>query len=156
MFLRTCLMAVSALGFGFLSSAGVFTVFVTVGIVPRFADKTQTAFANLTYESWIVFGAICGCLLSVYEDFFVSGGGRGFLEYVSTVLPFAGTVLLLLFGGMAGIFVGCIAIAIAEMLNTLPIFTRRAALGKGIGIVLLAIAFGKTVGSLIYFSGGMF
>jgi stage V sporulation protein AB len=51
----------------------------------------------------------------------------------------------------AGIFVGCIAIAIAEMLNTIPIFVRRIRLGRGLGITLLAVALGKTVGALLYF-----
>ena len=36
----------SFFGFGLLSSGGVFTVFVTVGIIPRFADKTHTAKKN--------------------------------------------------------------------------------------------------------------
>ena len=62
-----------------------------------------------------------------------------------------GSLLLSVFGIFAGMFVGCFAIAIAEMLNTIPVFTRRIRLGKGIGIVMLFLALGKTIGSLIYF-----
>ena len=54
------------LGFGFLSSAGVFTVFVTVGIVPRLADKTKTAKHIMVYENAIMAGAVLGCILSVF------------------------------------------------------------------------------------------
>ena len=43
MWIKILLLAISFLGFGLLSSGGVFTVFVTVGLVPRFADKTHTA-----------------------------------------------------------------------------------------------------------------
>ena len=137
------------LGFGLLSSGGVFTVFVTVGLIPRFADKTHTAKKIVLYENSIVAGAIVGCLCSVYPEIIKELGERAdFWIYHWEVL---GKVILSCFGIFAGMFVGCFAIAIAEMLNTIPIFTRRIRLGKGAGIVLLFLALGKTIGSLIYF-----
>ena len=66
-----------------------------------------------------------------------------------------GGLLLAVFGIFAGMFVGCFAIAIAEMLDTIPIFTRRIKLGKGMGIVMLFLAVGKTVGALFYFYNRM-
>ena len=137
-------------GFGLLSSGGVFTVFVTVGLVPRFADKTHTATKIILYENCIVAGAVLGCFLSVYGEFFTKIGG----QYVINTVPdweVWGSIILGVFGIFAGMFVGCFAIAIAEMLNTIPIFTRRISLGKGVGIVMLCLALGKTVGSLFYF-----
>lgn len=138
------------LGFGLLSSGGVFTVFVTVGLVPRFADKTHTAHKIVLYENSIVAGAIMGCLFSVYPDLIKEFGGKMAFTAVSN-WSLWGNVILAVFGIFAGMFVGCFAIAIAEMLNTIPIFTRRIRLGKGVGIVMLCLALGKTVGSLIYF-----
>ena len=137
-------------GFGLLSSGGVFTVFVTVGLVPRFADKTHTATKIVLYENCIVAGAVLGCIFSVYGDFFTEKFGKAAL---STIPDWGlwGNLILAVFGIFAGMFVGCFAIAIAEMLNTIPIFTRRISLGKGVGIVMLCLALGKTVGSLIYF-----
>lgn len=140
----------SFFGFGLLSSGGVFTVFVTVGLVPRFADKTHTAYKIIWYENCIVAGAICGCIFSVYPDFFTDILGRAAVSYIPA-WEFWGEIILAIFGIFAGMFVGCFAIAIAEMLNTIPIFTRRISLGKGVGIVMLCLALGKTVGSLIYF-----
>ena len=137
-------------GFGLLSSGGVFTVFVTVGLVPRFADKTHTAQKVILYENCIVAGAILGCLLSVYPDVVMQFGGAAALEQIPE-WELWGNLLLTIFGIFAGMFVGCFAIAIAEMLNTIPIFTRRISLGKGAGIVLLCLALGKTIGSLVYF-----
>jgi stage V sporulation protein AB len=52
----------------------------------------------------------------------------------------------------AGIFVGCLALAIAEMLNTIPVFARRVGFRHGLGVAILGVAFGKLVGSLIYFT----
>ena len=128
----------------------VFTVFVTVGLVPRFADKTHTARKIVLYENSIVSGAILGCLFSVYPEIVKEFGGKAALSLIPNWGVW-GSLLLSVFGIFAGMFVGCFAIAIAEMLNTIPIFTIRIRLGKGIGIVLLFLALGKTVGSLIYF-----
>lgn len=137
-------------GFGLLSSGGVFTVFVTVGLVPRFADKTHTAHKIVLYENSIVAGAILGCIFSVYPDMIKKFGGMAALSAIPQ-WELWGSIILAVFGIFAGMFVGCFAIAIAEMLNTIPIFTRRISLGKGVGIVMLCLALGKTVGSLIYF-----
>ena len=138
------------LGFGLLSSGGIFTVFVTVGLVPRFADKTHTATKIIFYENSIVLGTILGCIFSVYGDFFTERFGKTAL-YAIPWWELWGNFILLVFGIFAGMFVGCFAIAIAEMLNTIPIFTRRISLGRGAGIVMLCLALGKTVGALIYF-----
>ena len=137
-------------GFGLLSSAGVFTVFVTVGLVPRLADKTHTVSKIIFYENSIVAGAVLGCIFSVYPDFFTKIFGQAALIRIPQ-WEIWGSMILVIFGIFAGIFVGCFAIAIAEMLNTIPIFTRRISLGKGVGIMMLAFALGKTAGALIYF-----
>ena len=150
MLIKYLVVIFSFLGFGLLSSGGVFTVFVTVGLVPRFADKTQTAHKIILYENCIVSGAILGCLFSVYPDIIKELGGKAALSTIPNWELWGG-LLLSVFGIFAGMFVGCFAIAIAEMLNTIPIFTRRIRLGKGVGIVMLFLALGKTVGALIYF-----
>ena len=150
MLVRYLITIFSFFGFGLLSSGGVFTVFVTVGLVPRFADKTHTAHKIILYENCIVAGAILGCLFSVYPDFVKHFGGQDALNYIP-VWELWGSLILTVFGIFAGMFMGCFAIAIAEMLDTIPIFTRRIRLGKGVGIVMLALALGKTVGALIYF-----
>ncbi len=46
------------------------------------------------------------------------------------------------------------ALAIAEMLDSIPIFARRMKFRHGVGIVILCMAIGKTIGSLIYFING--
>ena len=140
----------SFLGFGLLSSGGVFTVFVTVGIIPRFADKTHTAHKIEWYENCIVAGTIVGCLCSVYKESIKELGGVAALSMVSKPELWGG-LLLAVFGIFSGMFIGCFAIAIAEMLDTIPIFTRRIKLGKGMGIVMLFLALGKTIGALFYF-----
>ena len=58
-------------------------------------------------------------------------------------------------GVSAGIFVGCIAVALAEILDTFPIFFRRIHIRESYGSVLIFVmAMGKMIGSLFFFLTG--
>lgn len=141
-----------ALDAGILVSGGVFSVLLAVGLIPRFAGKTQTAGHIWLYENMVVLGTIVGCLLSVFEPFVQIGAwavsNPGFWYDVLETVTW---LLLLLYGLFAGVFVGCLAIAIAEMLDSIPIMTRRLGFRHGLGIMVTALAFGKLAGSLFYF-----
>ena len=50
-----------------------------------------------------------------------------------------------------GMFVGCLCVAIAEVLDVIPILCRRAKLAKDLPWLLLILGLGKTVGVLIYY-----
>lgn len=62
-----------------------------------------------------------------------------------------GPLLLCAYGLSAGIFVGSIAVALAEILNTFPIVFRRTGIKTGLFWVMLSMALGKLCGSLYYF-----
>lgn len=137
--------------FGLLASAGVFTVLVAVGLIPRFADKSHTAGKIILYEEMVVLGTVAGGLVSVFERY-CHFGERLILAGVSqTAVQNAGTVFVAVFGIFAGMFIGCLALAIAEMLDSIPIFSRRAGFRHGLGIAVCAMAAGKLCGSLWYF-----
>lgn len=142
--------------YGLLSAAGVFTVFVAVGLVPRFAGKTHTAKYILVYEEMVVFGTLIGGFVSVFSRY--SGVGaylqQTFPENLRLWLGL-GTFAQLIFGLFCGMFVGCLALAIAEMLDSIPIFTRRISFRHGLGFVILGVAIGKLCGSLFYFFSEM-
>ena len=55
---------------------------------------------------------------------------------------------------MVEIFVGCIAVALAEILNTFPILFRRLYINRGLSGVMIAMALGKMAGSFYYFFFG--
>lgn len=131
---------------GIMVSAGVFTVLFVVGLVPRFAGRTDTARCELFYEECLIFGAILADVLSVFPI-------KGSLGNSPNILL---TVLLVLIGIFAGIFVGCLSIALAEVLDGIPIFARRVRLKMGVSIAVLAVALGKIAGSLVYFINGFF
>ena len=132
------LLAVIGLCSGMLVSGGVFTVLIAVGLMPRFAGKTHTADKVFLYEEMVIWGTIIGGVLSVFSPQF---GNLG--------LP--GIIIIGVFGLFAGVFVGCLALAIAEMLDTIPIFARRIGFRHGLGIVVVAMAIGKMIGSALYF-----
>lgn len=128
---------------GILVASGVFTVLLAVGLTPRFAGKTKTADHILCYENCIIAGTILGTLASVSE--------KGSALCAGLV----GQALLALAGFFIGIFVGCLALAIAEMLDSIPIFSRRIGFRHGLGIVVIFVALGKMVGSAAYFLLGL-
>ena len=68
MLLKWILLGVCGLSFGFLASAGVFTVLVSVGLIPRFAGKMHVAKKVFALEEAVIFGTLSGGFLSVFSD----------------------------------------------------------------------------------------
>ena len=87
----------------------------------------------------IVLGGIFGTIMSVFTDI---------------SLP-VGHWLLYVYGFCAGIFVGCIAVALAEILNTFPIIFRRFQIKEGLSWIMLFMALGKCAGAFWYFGHHM-
>lgn len=159
-FLKWILLAVCGFSFGMLSSAGVFTVLASVGLIPRFAGKMHVAGKVFALEEAVILGTIAGGCLSVFPGYGKIGSYVLAHEFfgVETVLiwKWTGNILLAAGGFFSGIFVGCLAFAIAEMLDSIPIFSRRIGFRHGLGVAITAAAFGKLIGSLIYFAERIF
>ncbi|MDO4522292.1 MAG: stage V sporulation protein AB [Eubacteriales bacterium] len=122
------------LGGGMLVAGGVVALIVGLGIITRFAGISRTAQHNKLYESMILLGAVFGNLITVYE--------------MPVALYRPGLILMGLF---AGIYVGGWIMALAEVVQMFPIFSRRIGLPKNIGGIVIAIAAGKVLGSLVQF-----
>lgn len=144
------LLILAGLCYGLLAAAGVFTVLIAVGLIPRFAGKTHTGKYVFLYEEAVIAGTAAGGVLSVFGDGWDGGVLTGFLSDPGVRMA-AGTVFLVIFGLFCGMFVGCLALAIAEMLDSIPIFARRVSLRHGIGLAVFSMAAGKLAGSLFYF-----
>ena len=136
--------------FGILTAAGVFTVLTAVGLVPRFVGETHSAKEVILYENLIIAGTIVGGVFSVFSDIWTVGAGAQNRMPTGFLLILA-YVFLGIAGLFAGMFVGCLALAIAEMLDSIPIFTRRISFRHGLGCMILSIALGKVCGSLLFF-----
>ncbi len=161
MFLKQLFLGIVGTSFGVFAAGGVFTVLISVGLIPRFAGKMHVSKKVFLFEEAVVLGTLAGDFLSVFErhgrfgDFIIKNQifGKGRTEEIWYII---GTALIVVFGLFAGIFVGCLALAIAEMLDTIPIFSRRIGFRHGLGIAVLAMALGKAAGSILYFAKAVY
>lgn len=150
--MRIFFLIILGTSYGLLAAAGVFTVLVAVGLVPRFAGKTHTGKKVVLYEEMVIFGTLSGCILSVFSRYCGVGAWlqQRYPEHLQAFLEL-GSAFQAVFGIFAGMFIGCLALAIAEMLDSIPIFARRISFRHGLGFAILGMAAGKLCGSLVYF-----
>lgn len=133
--LKIVMLAVFGAAAGGLTAAGYFAVITSIGLINRVADVSHTKQRLLLFEEAIIFGAVAGNILSVFPigGIFSSGG------------------FIVLYGVVAGMFIGLFVVCLAETTKVLPIFLRRVRIGDGLGIIILMIGLGKAVGQLIYY-----
>ena len=128
------LLGIIGFGAGVGAAGGLFSFIIGLGVVSDFADRTHTGDKILLYEESTALGGILGNLFFLYRIH----------------IPF-GRVLLPVFGLFSGMFVGCWSMALAEILNIFSIFIRRVKLLKAIPYLIAGMAFGKGIGSLLYY-----
>ena len=128
------LLAVIGLSGGVAVAAGLFSFIVELGVVADFADRTHTGEQIMFYEDCVALGGIMGNLIYVFR----------------IGLPL-GTPFLAMTGLFAGIFVGCWAMALAEILNVFPVFMRRLKIVRYISAFVISMALGKGLGMLVFF-----
>lgn len=137
MWVKQIIMALIGLSAGGIVAGGLFGFIVSLGVVSDFADRTGTANRIRLYEDAVAVGGVLGNLVLLYD------------------IPLTAISHLMgVFGIFSGVFVGCWALALAEVLNVFPIFLRRINVTKGIGFVILGIAIGKVLGATVYFFFG--
>lgn len=140
MLIKHLILSVLAFVSGIGVAAGTFAFILVIGVVPRILRRSNLAGRVLLVESMIAAGGIIGNAVSVFES-------------MRLFVP-AGHILIAVYGICAGIFVGCISVALAEILNTFPILFKRLHLKRGLQWVMLMMAFGKFAGALFYFVTG--
>ncbi|MCI8341997.1 MAG: stage V sporulation protein AB [Firmicutes bacterium] len=126
----------SIIGFssGVLVAGGIFAFIAVIGVVPRLAQKTGTEKYITVYEDAITLGGIFGCT-NMFVSYFIPVG-----DIAAAIIALA-----------IGVFVGSLAVSLAEVIDVVPVFMRRVRLTKGLSLFLLALALGKLTGSLMNF-----
>ncbi len=132
--LKYLILILLGIGSGAVISGAVFAFISIIGIVPRLAEKTKTNKYIVFYENAIIAGGIFGAF-SIMFNYYIPIG----------VIP------AMLFGFFIGIFYGCLAVSLAEVLDVIPILTRRTRLYKGLKYFIIAIALGKATGAILYY-----
>ncbi len=132
--LKYIVLILIGLGSGAVISGAVFAFIAIIGIVPRLADKTDTTKYIVLYENAIIAGGIFGVFTILFDYY----------------LPI-GVIPVMIFGLAIGVFYGCLAVSLAEVLDVIPILTRRTLLYKGIKYFIIALALGKSLGAMLYY-----
>ncbi|WP_250277660.1 stage V sporulation protein AB [[Clostridium] colinum] len=131
--IKGILAIIIAFSSGIIISGAVFAFIAIIGVVPRLAQKTRTEDKIRIYEEAIIWGGIIGTVSMLY-DFYIP----------------IGKFFAMIYAGCIGIFFGCLAVSLAEILNVLPILTRRGRIQTGLKYFITAVALGKLIGSIIY------
>lgn len=116
-------------------AGGVFALIASLGLLPRLAGKTSLAAHFIPLENAVIYGGIAGSIIQLFPNIPLKLG------------EWAGV----LYGLSAGMFIGCLAAALAEVLNVFPILFRRANVKQGLSWMVFFFALGKTMGALYYF-----
>lgn len=128
--IRTVSYYILGLSFGVAVAAGMFAFLTTVGVVTRLVAGTKTAKYIMLYETVAIFGVTVANAVDLFQFRLPDG------------------VLWRGAGGLfSGIFVGCLAAALAEVVNVLPVMAKRMKLKVGLPYIVLAFALGKGFGA---------
>lgn len=134
--IQNIILALIGFAGGFSVAGGLFAFISILGIIPRIADCLGVASHIYQVETVIAIGGLTGCLISLFQ--------------IHLGIGVAGLVIIGLF---SGIFVGALAMALAETLKVIPVLCQRADIRQGISIIVTALAVGKMLGSFyqLYF-----
>jgi stage V sporulation protein AB len=116
---------------GIAVGSGMVAFLVVLDIIPRLAQITRSFSKIHAYEAAVVIGS----LLFTWVDF---------SDAKVHLFPMGAAVV----GIFAGCFVGMLAAALTEIINVLPILAKRVGMGSYMILLLMAMIFGKVVGSL--------
>ena len=141
MILRYIILVIIGIASGTLVAGGVAALLTSVGVVTRVAYHTGTSKKIVHYENCIIAGSIIGNAVVIYEP----------RMNLQSVTPVVWIPLITLMGICMGIFVGCLAMSLAEALDVSSISFRRLEISHYLWMVILAVAIGKFAGNILYF-----
>lgn len=118
---------------GTVLSTGIVSFISMIGIIPRLASKPKIRSHYLAMGTAASLGIMVGTLFYIWE--------------IYIPIPH---LIIGIFALAFGMFVGCLAVALTEILDVIPIMESRLKLKKGLHLLLIAFAIGKLVGSLYY------
>lgn len=143
MFLKSLFIILVGVSSGIGVAAGTFAFLLVIRVIPRMIQKAKIEHKIIFIENTVFRGIMFGTILSLFS---------WKRKWILTIL---GRSILTIFGLSAGIFVGCLSVALAEILDTFPIFFRRLSIKESFGpIMIFVMAMGKMIGSLFFFLAG--
>ena len=144
--MRYILLIISGLSAGFLTAAAYVAFIAMLGIFPKIAAKTNTAKQCMLYENCLMLGILLATFLQFCVSFHSSS-----IPQIALLPSFIGKFLLIFFGLFGGIYIGFLIGGLSEVLNVIPTYARKANIQKRVGLLIIFLALGKGVFSLLYF-----
>lgn len=127
------LLIIISLGGG-LVVGGALAAFITlIKLIPRLIKLTETGQYVIAYE----YAFISGSLISIILYF--SKISMGLPNFISGLI-----------GGVMGIFVGLFSSALAEVLNVIPVLSKKLKLKNEKKYIIYSLTLGKVTGSLYF------
>lgn len=124
---------VFGLSSGIMVGAGVIALLILVGIIPRMAQISNTKGFISFYEKILIIGTLLGSFISI-QNISISIGRIG----------------VLIFGLAYGIFIGFLSSGLAEVLDYIPITSRRLKIPTiYLKYIIISLLIGKVIGSFI-------
>ena len=134
MLIKIILLIIIGFAGGLIVASGVFAFLVMIGVITRLAARTRTSRYIPVYETAVILGGTSGNLVSLFQ----------------WKLP-VGFFGLAVYGLFSGVFIGCLAMALAEVLKVMPIMAKRIHLKFGMSYIVTAIALGKCFGTILQY-----
>ncbi len=132
MLIRHVCLAIAAASGGAVIAGGYFAFISLIGVFPKLIEKVKGNRHYMLVEGCLTYGAAIANAIYIFN--------------IKCPVTIIGLAVVTLFGG---IFVGCLIGALSEVLNVFPIISRRFDFRRGIPYVIIAVAIGKVVGSII-------
>ncbi len=129
--IKAFLLIVIGLSGGIAVGSGFVAFLTLLGVAPRMTQLTKTERFVRHYIWALVIGTQVGTWISMYD-----------------VSIDQSSLWLVPLGFIAGCFIGMLAAALTEVLNVIPIISKRVGVYDRIAILLMALALGKVCGSL--------
>ncbi len=121
---------------GIMVGAGVISILILVGIIPRMAQISNTKKYISFYERLLIIGSIIGSLISIQNFTFKIG-----------------LVGVIFIGVCYGVFVGFLSSGLTEVLEYIPTVSRRLNISYSyLKYLIISLIFGKVIGSFITWS----
>lgn len=121
---------------GIMVGAGVISILILVGIIPRMAQISNTKKYISFYERLLIIGSIIGSLISIQNFTFRIG-----------------LIGVIFIGVCYGVFVGFLSSGLTEVLEYIPTVSRRLNISYSyLKYLIISLIFGKVIGSFITWS----
>ena len=101
--LKTIFLAFVSAALGLSVAGGYLALISMIGIIPRLAAMTKSSKQVIRYENALIYGALVGNIL-----------------YSFPIVLKTGSVSAAIAGFFGGVFIGCLAGALAEVVNVIP------------------------------------